>query len=290
MSSLAKREWTPRLTVDAAQQVAVGWIMRARQKNVISQSDPAIFTAYVVDESPFTGLMTDISSIFRYSSKDDPDMDRIRDAALKLLSVAMKAHFFLFRDALVRHEPYVFSIPDLSHPGMSHTGLVYRLDSRESNTIMVATCDLAAVSSLRPDAYRFPVVLTRNNFRWFDRKHWIELTKEAEIGERIMKPWIAKQETNIADTWKTIDDFPFGQILDVPYDIREFAKPAGVKWAGGIKKWYLPKGFDVEPVREYIQWLKNMNSTNREALDALFWRGQFARAEFKKKVADEAAK
>lgn len=272
MSSLAKREWNPRISLDEALSCSLGWLVRARQKNVLSNLPPTLYMAYVVDDAPHLGFMRDLSSLFRYSAKDDPEMDRARDQALRLLSVSIKAHFFLGKDSLARHEPYLFSLPDIANPASCHYGLVYRLEGRPSQTIIVANCDLGLVSTLRPTAFRFPVVLTKNSFKWFDKKHWIELGKEADVFDRIMKPWAAKQELNIIEKWTDESDFPFGTFIDVPYDIKDYVKPTGVRWADALKKWYLPRGFDVDPVKEYVKWVESEHKDNRDEFEARQWR------------------
>lgn len=275
--SLPKKEWNPRISLDEGISCSIQWLMRARQKNVLSPLPPTLYMAYVLDEAPSVGLMRDLSSLFRYSSKDDPDTDRARDQALRLLSVATKAHFFLAKDALVRHEPYFFSIPDISRPADPHHGLIYRLEGRSAQAIVVASFDLGLASAHRPTAFRFPVVLTKNSYRWFDKKHWASLADEADILERSMKPWIAKKEHDIVEKWDNPKDFPFGTLLDIPFEIKEYAKPSGIRWADGLKKWYLPKGFDVDPVIEYAKWLEETHRDAPSDLEALFWRSAPAR-------------
>ena len=272
MSSLSKREWNPRISLDEALSCSLGWLIRARQKNVLSNLPPTLYTAYVVDDAPHLGFMRDLSSLFRYSAKDDPELDRARDHALRLLSVALKAHFFLGKDSIARHEPYLFSLPDISNPSSCHYGLVYRLEGRPSQTIIVATCDLGIVSTLKPNSFKFPVVLTKNSFKWFDKKHWIELAKEADVFERVMKPWVAKQELNIIEKWTDDSDFPFGTFIEVSYDIKDYVKPTGVRWADALKKWYLPRGFDVEPVKEYVRWVESEYKDNRDEFESKQWR------------------
>ncbi len=270
--SIPKRDWNPRISLDEGLACAIQWLVRARQKNVLSPLPPTLYMAYILDEAPSVGFMRDLSSLFRYSAKDDPDMDRSRDQALRLLAVAAKAHFFLARDALIRHEPYFFSLPDVSSPGNPHCGIVYRLEGRQAQAIVVATCDLGLASSHKPAAFRFPVVLTKNSFRWFDKKHWASLSEEADLLERSMKPWIAKKEHDIVEKWDNPKDFPFGTLLDIPFDIKEYAKPTGIRWADALKKWYLPKGFDVEPVIEYAKWLEETHKESPAVLEDLFWR------------------
>jgi hypothetical protein len=49
--------------------------------------------------------------------------------------------------------------------------------------------------------------------------------------------------------------FPFGAIFEVPPDLRSHMKAAGLRWANGIGKMYLPLGFDEAPVRAYFEHL-----------------------------------
>ncbi len=278
MSSF-KKEWNPRITFDEALSCSINWLMRARQKNVLAPQEPTLYVAYIVDEAPFLGFMKDLTSLFKYSTKDDPETDRARDQALRLLSVAVKAHFFLAKDNLVRHEPYLFTFPDVSHPALPHYGLVYKLETRPSQCVIVASADIGLASSLKPNVFKFPVVLTKNSYKWFDKKHWQELAKEVDMYEQIMRPWLAKKESDIAERWKDLQTFNFGTTFDIPYELKEHMKPTGIRWADGIKKWYLPKGFDIEPVNEYLNWLTQEYQHNKEQFDARFWRIQNVRRE-----------
>ena len=279
MATNTKKEWNPRITIDEALSCSVNWLVRARQKNVLALQHPTLYVAYVVEETPFLGFMQDLSSLFRYSSKDDPETDRARDQALRLLAICAKAHFFIARDALVRHEPYFFSFPDIAHPSMPHYGLVYKMETRPAQCIVVSTADLGLASSLKPNVFKFPVVLTKNSYRWFDKKHWNELLKEVDMYEHIMKPWLAKKESDIAERWTDPSTFNFGTLLDVPFELKEHMKPTGVKWADGVKKWYLPRGYDIEPVREYLNWLTTEYDQNKEQFESHFWRIQQVRRE-----------
>lgn len=274
MSSIAKREWNARISLEESLGCSIGWITRARQKNVLAQLPPTLYVAYVVDDTPPLGFMKDLTSLFRYSAKDDMEMDRARDQALRLLAVAQKAHFFMGRESLVRHEPHLFSIPDISQPSSCHYGLVYKLESRPAQTIIVSSVDLGLISTLKPSATRFPVVLTKNTYQWFDKKHWQGLAAEADVFERVMKPWVAKEELNIIEKWTDEKNFPFGDFLDIPFDLKDYMKPTGVRWADVLRKWYLPRGFDVAPVKEYLKWLETERRDHKEEFDARFWRIQ----------------
>ena len=273
-----QKEWKPTMRLDEVLSCSIAWLTRARNKNVVAQHPPVLYMAYVLDDVPFLGFMHDYTRIFKYSNKDTPDTDRARDAALRLLAVATKAHYFIGKEALCKHEPYLFTLPDLARPSAPHYGIVYKIETRPAKTIICATCDIGLASSLKPDPVRFPVVLTSNSYKWFDKKHWQELSKEAETLDKVMHPWIQKREFEIAEKWTTLSDFPFGTLLDVSYDIKDYIKPTGAKWCDGLKKWYIPKGFDVAPILEYIRWIDAQFKKNRDELDALHWQGMGLKA------------
>ena len=44
--------------------------------------------------------------------------------------------------------------------------------------------------------------------------------------------------------------------IDVPYEIKELIKPLGIEWNNKVKTWFMLKGFDVDSVNEYINYLK----------------------------------
>ena len=257
------------MRIEDALGCAVSWLARARQKNALASSPPVLFQAYVCDDMPSVGHMTEISALFKFSAKDDPEKDRCRDAALRLLAVCMKAHFFLFPQEKAKHEPYLFAAPDLSNPGAPHYGLCYRIESRPAKTIVCATFDLAQASSLRPDAFRFPVVLTKNSYKWFDKKHWQALESERLDSEKLAA---ASSKAKTAESCQDPADFPFGHILDVPFELKDYIKPTGAKWADGIRKWYLPAGYDSAPVQEYLRHIEHLHKNDRALLDALHWK------------------
>src|SRR5579875_3227872 len=116
MQNLAKRQWGPQLSIKEASDIMIEWCIRAREKNILRRKPPAIFYAYIVDDNPPLQYMQNVSSLFKYSQKDMPYVDMTRDKILRCLSVALKAHFFLFSDRQVSHEPYFFTIPSLDEP------------------------------------------------------------------------------------------------------------------------------------------------------------------------------
>lgn len=267
-----KKEWTPNISLDESLKITLNWLIKVRQKNALSIRPPTLYSAYLIDDFSEFNFLHDVNSLFRFSSKDTPEHHNARDIILRLLSVCLKAHHFLAPQENVRHEPYFFTSPDPSNLGRPHYGIIYRLDGRPNQAIIVATYDILLSSSFKSNPIKFPVVLTQNSYKWLDKKHWSELSIQANILTSILKPWQNQQDIDLADQCTQESDFCYGTLLHVPYEIRKYIKPTGIRWSDGLKRWYLPKGWDVDPVQEYIQWVTQEHQVNREELDSLFWR------------------
>jgi hypothetical protein len=286
--SVSKREWNPRLTVEDAVGVALGWLRRAAEMNVITREPPTLYQAYLLEEAPSLALFKDLGGLFRYSAKDDPELHRARDKALRLLSVALKAHFFLGRSMEARHEPYLFSFPDLSNASRPHYGLIHRLDSVEpsvrpvagsssrpkSRTVVVSTADLSAVSSEFARATRFPVVLPEDAASWIDLARWSALAQQGDTLDRQMRSFKAKREEEaaIAAVSDPAQFSAYGTLLEVPYELKDVMKGTGIQYAPGLRRWYLPLGHDVKAVGEYLAWVQDLHQRSPEAFEARFWR------------------
>jgi len=295
--SVSKRDWNPRLKVEEAAQVGQAWLRRAVEMNVVTRDAPTLYQAYVLDEAPALALFKDLGSLFRYSTKDDPELHRARDKALRLLSVVLKAHYFLGNGMEARHEPYFFSFPDLSNASRPHYGLIHRLDAtepgaaRKGKTIVVSTADLSAVSSDLARATRFPVVLPADSNQWIDLPRWAALAKQGDALESAMKPFRAKKEEEavIAEI-KDPTKFTYGALLDVPFEMKDVMKGAGLRWAKGLQKWYLPLGHDVQAVQDYLNWARELRERSPEAYEARFWRELPAKAPVRPAAAEKSEK
>ena len=254
MTMLSKRGWAPGLKVKEESSILLQWMERSAQKNVLSRRPPTLYEAYLCDGMESVAFMHDVSSLFRWSSKDTPAVDAARDAVVRLLSVCLKMKFFSAKEDRSRHEPYFFVIPDLSNPERNRFGVVLRLDeSRKS--IVVAECDMAQCASGRVFYGRFPVVLGSDFSSWVDLDAWESLSKQGTASS-LLKPWERKKEKETVDAWTNVKDFPFGRLFDVPFHLKDAAKDAGMIWAQGVQRWYLPHGFDMARVAEYMDYLE----------------------------------
>lgn len=256
MQNLAKRQWGPSITMKESADLMVEWCIRAREKNVLRKKPPKIYYAYVIEGTPPIQFMQSISSIFKYSQKDSPYVDLIRDILLREMSVALKAHFFMFSDDRVAHEPYFFTIPSLEDLNQTIVGLVYKIE-KENKTIVVFEKELKILFDANKIIYEFPTVVIEDSYKWFSVKNWNKIKLDAKFTEKDGKPWVNKHEDNTAKEAKTKEALEeVATILDVPFDIKDSIKPLGIEWNKFVKTWYLPKGFDVDSVSEYLNYIK----------------------------------
>jgi len=136
MQNLSKRQWGHQLSIKQAADIAISWCIRAREKNVLRKKPPKIFYSYIVEDTPPLQYLQNISSVFKYSQKDMPYTDQSRDTLLRCLSVAIKAHFFLFPNDVVSYEPYFFTIPSLNDPNNTIYGLIYKIEKDDKSIIV----------------------------------------------------------------------------------------------------------------------------------------------------------
>lgn len=258
MQNLAKRQWRASLTLKESADMMIDWCIRAREKNVLRKKPPQIFYSYVVEDTPALNYFHNISSVFKYSQKDIPYIDNTRDVLLRSLSVALKAHFFLFPENNVEHEPYFFVLPSLSDPNQTILGLIYKIE-KEDKSIIVCEKDLSVLFEKNKVLYSFPAVVIEDSFRWYHMKNWNKIKSQANLDKE--KPWLNKKLSQQAKEAITKEDLEqYATILDVPYDIKDTIKPLGIEWSNKVKVWYLPKGFDVDSVNEYIEYIKKENN------------------------------
>jgi Domain of unknown function (DUF5710) len=259
MQNLSKRQWGNQLSIKQASEIMIEWCIRAREKNVLRRKPPQIYYSYIVEDTPHLQYLNNISSVFKYSQKDIPYIDQTRDTLLRCLSVALKAHFFLFQNDAVSYEPYFFTIPSLNDPNNTIHGIIYKIE-KEDKSIIVCEKNIIELFDKPKVLYEFPVVVIEDSFKWFSLKIWHKIKQESNIAELLDKPWSNKKQIQLAQDAKNRDELiRYSTILDVPYEIKDFIKPLGIEWSKHIKTWYLPKGFDVDSVVEYIDYIKKEN-------------------------------
>lgn len=275
MSGSRKRLWAPYLSLNDAFSETLGFVRRCEEKNLpLGLSEPSLYRAYLMSGSWSMGQGQDLSSFLRFQTANDPALDQARVSISRLLSVAVKAHYFIAEKATVRHEPIVFSCPDLAHPGHWRYGLVYPIDipvdrgPAQSRAIVVAEWDLALSAGQRPAVPKsdeFPVVLMPNPRTWLAKRRWEELRTKADG-----LPWFdpitnpaKKRLLDAVAAHTDVSSFPYGTLLETTIELREDASLTGAMWARGVKRWFLPHGFDAEPVVAYMKRLTDFPDSER---------------------------
>lgn len=265
MQNLSKRQWGHHLSVKQSADIMIEWCIRAREKNILRKKPPTIFFSYIVEDNPQLQYMQNISSIFRYSQKDMPQTDNARDVLLRILSVALKTHFFIFPEDFISHEPYFFTIPSLDSPNNIY-GIIYQLE-KENKSIIVCEKNLLNLFDKTKTIYEFPAVVIEDSFKWFSLKNWFKI-KQNSLPNNLEKKQSAKKEAQYAQDAKTKEELEKNAtILDIPFEIKDFIKPLGIEWSKNLKTWYLPKGFDIDSVLEYIEYMKKIHPINEKNHD-----------------------
>lgn len=272
MSGRGKRLWAPRLGFDEAYREVLDFLKNCHKHNLTAATSgtmAALYHVYKVDSTwPVEGLI-DASSVLRFGFDRNPTGDQAKQAMARLLSVVTKAHFFLTPEAIVVHEPYLFVMPDLGQPGLRRYGLVYPLEHQgRLSTLVVAEWDLAMSASRQiklPAGQRFPVVLPADPFQWLALKHWRSLKEEAgqlpwfDTGTGGARAKLMEQVRLHTD----LSTFSFGHPLMYPKELNDDMRAVGALWSPGIRRWFLPRGWDIKAVTEYLDRLLALSPSER---------------------------
>ncbi len=259
MQNLAKREWMPQITLKEANEVAINWVIRARQKNILKDADPQLFYTYVLEQTPPLNFFQNIGQLFKYSQKDTPYIDHARINVLKLLAASIKAHFFLFNEEKVSYEPYFFSFPSLENIEYPIIGMIYKIQDNDK-CIVSCSSDISLLFQKNKILFEFPVIVGHDSYKWYHIKNWAKLRELTHIDDKMNKPWLIKKERLDALNCNTIEELTkYGTPLDVPKELKDLMKPTGIVWHNNTKKWFLPKGYDVDVVNEYLNCIKKNN-------------------------------
>lgn len=256
MQNLAKRQWRPSLSLKESADIMIDWCVKARDKNVLRKKPPQVFYAYVLEDFIPLLYMYNIGAAFKYSQKDMPYQDVAKDILLRELSVALKAHFFLFEKSNLAHEPYFFTFPSFDDPNASVFGVIYPIE-KENKTIVVCERDIVKLFEKQKVVFEFPVVVIEDSFKWYHMKNWskIKYTNQLE-GNIDFSRDLKKKTLEAKDVSNKADLEKLATIIDVPYELKDFIKPLGIEWNTKLKTWFMLKGFDSDSVNEYIHYLK----------------------------------
>lgn len=229
------------------------WLNESIARADLQMQPPTLYHAYVCENNPNIShaKLRYISEFFEGPWSKEPSLHSTREALLRLFAIIVKAHFFIFRLDQILDEPQVFWVPDLMRSKSERFGL-YCPFLKSQKALVVAEADLALVSSGKRMLGRFPVVLTNDTAKWFDEKHWEELAREGDLlrllNDNSCDLKAARQHTDSKN-------FPYGYLFNAPDELRPQLRQAGLRWAQGVGQMYLPKGFDVQPVKAYFDYL-----------------------------------
>ena len=146
MQNLSKKQWSQNLNLKEGIDLSIELSIKCRQKNIISSLGNKLFYCNVLSDSINLTYYHSISSLYKFSQKDGPEIDKTRDIILRMLSVAMKCHYFLYENEKILHEPYFSSTPDLSNPYNSFYTLIYKT---ETKTIIVSEKELKNLNAIK---------------------------------------------------------------------------------------------------------------------------------------------
>jgi hypothetical protein len=257
-----KKIWIPNMNIEDVFSFSNDCLNRCESKKILTNNDISIFHVYQSSRDWPLNNMIEISNFFKFSKSDQPEKNRAREIILKLLSAVSKAHFYFDSEAIVRNEPYVFSIPDFFKSGQFNYGLVYHIErNNKIHTLLVAEWDIAISGSSVVKIQPWEKHTTIVNF---DKDEIFNLTKIKKIKSMdsynyfLIKDWKSRKEyQEKVKLIENISDFKFGKILNGDHNLNKiYSSISYIEWAAGIKKWFLPKGSDYVLTLNYIENIK----------------------------------
>lgn len=273
MSGSSKRLWSPNLSFEDVRKLVLNFLIRCRDKNILTNKPVTLYKVYKFEQQWPVNGMTEISHYLRFSKNDTPDIDRTRDVLVRLLSVVLKSHFFIDENAIVRNEPYVFMVPDLSKPGSLQYGLVYQIEANNKvYNIIVAEWDLNLSNSTfikTLNNNEQSIILSENSFKWLEVKKWREYKNQITSN---YSPYVSKDNNEKKNFYQAVNkikdksDFNFGTIINYNAGMKDFISYSGCEWAFGIKSWFIPNGLDVISIKEYLDYIEKLNEDERYQL------------------------
>ena len=246
MQNLAKRQWRPSLSLKESADIMIDWCIKAREKNVLRKKPPQIYYGYILEDFIPLVYMTNISVAFKYTQKDMPYQDMAKDILLRELSVALKAHFFLFENAKLAHEPYFFTLPSFDDTNSSIFGVIYPIE-KENKTIVICEKDILKLFEKQKVIFEFPTVVIEDSFKWYHMKNWSRLKLVNQLDGKLSSSNELKKKTILAKEAINKEELEkLAIIVDVPYEIKDLIKPLGIEWNSKLKTWFMLKGFDMD--------------------------------------------
>ncbi len=246
MQTIGKKDWVDNLTFKEAHDLVISWIIKLRQKNVLSKTDPKIIYNYVLEGiNPYFPFYSNISQVFKFSQKDNQNINIIRNKVLHVIAGSLKSHFVFFEKQEITYEPQVFIIPNVNNMSEPLVGICYQL--KNNKYIISSEVPLNFDDSKVLNQYN--VVLGVDSFKWFHLKLWSKNRDEIESFDSFFKKEKISHAKNLEELNKV------GTVINVPVDLKDLIKPTGISWNPILKTWYVPKGYDMSTINELLESL-----------------------------------
>lgn len=254
MSNITKKQWGHNLTLKQAIDITIEWCIRARDKNILTKRNPTIFYSCIIEDTPPIQFMHNISTLFKYSQKDVPYIDQARDSILRCLSIAFKTHFFLFENSHIEYEPYFFTYPKLNQPNQTCFGLVYKIANTNKSIVVSETALIDMFFMKNSSFIEFNAVVNDDSFKWYSIKNWSKIKAEypSHLNLDISQLYVKAHHFNDINELHAI-----AHTIQIPYEMKDYFKAFNLEWSKKHKVWFAIKGFDMDSVYEYFDFLRN---------------------------------
>ena len=269
MSGRGKRLWAPNLSFSQSYALTLAFIESCQKHNLLASYNdkPELIHLYHISHPWPTEGLIEATSVLRFGYSNNPILDQHKQGMARLLSAALKMHYIHAEDSSVVHEPYLFSIPDLGIPGRFRYGLIYPIETKgKQSTIIASQWDLSGSSSqlirLNP-SQKYSTVLSTQNYKWLYKKRGYLIREEMKQHPFFEAGPLRNALLNEIRTHLNANEFPYGKIIDYPIELNEELKAVGALYAPGIRKWFLPKGIDIESTQEYLGYIERLTPQER---------------------------
>lgn len=262
-----KKTWNLKLTVEDVFDLSSEYTKKCNAKNILENNKTThLFQVYSSPKEWVVTNMTEISNFFKFSKSDLPEKNNARDMILKLLSAVARVHLQCYDEATIRHEPYVFSVPDFYESGKFKYGIIYPIQNNNKIlNLLVAEWDIGISDSpeqkISPWEKNSIIIEDKQEDLFnFSKYKKIKLMDQFEYFK--IKDWKSRKAYQDKTSSVTeIDDFKAGKILDPNlYNSKSYLynKINYIEWAKGIKKWFMPKGTDYIATTNLLKKFDNI--------------------------------
>lgn len=261
--NLAKKVWGLSFSLKESADVMIEWCVRAREKNILKKEPVRIVHSAIVDGDYELNFLGNIGQLFKYSQKDIPHINEVRNKVLRLLSIALKVHCFYFQEDKVEYEPYFFVTPNLKKE--LDIGLIYKIE-KAKKTIIISEKALTDMNNeiLKEDIFIQDWVMIEDSFKWYHLKNWIQIKQNLYYllsSKQLIKSntelnyfEMIEKINHLCKLSKSVEELKeIADIVNVSYQQKEKLKPLGIEWSKELKTWYLPKGNDIIAFKDMLE-------------------------------------